>query len=498
MQENESNHSKNLKSKETESEQEETTENKKEMPTAYIAKIPEFTEKWFKNLEELFENWQAFKDAFLQQFTNNNIFITLCNHFCNIKQETSETKVHSHVPADLATAIRHAKNYEMAIKKANHTKLTNLQRKLKTTLQTNNNNSNNHKNINFHSTTIKTTLDYHPTTNLKIVIIVEFQDTKNEIVENYKETNKTEVINIIFHHKNLITNLYHQLIIYQNHKIKTVTINQLYNQYNNNISNLYQFSNIRHHSLNNIKYQPKNWFKITNLHPKINLVITTTESIQITNFQQTALFENEAAAPRSNPFNNTIPSAQIAQNTNLSDIFPFEFKANKSPFLLSNAAVNEQKAITAMYTEATVEEKPIQLILDNGSTRSIITYQLIQQLNQNVDRLTQTVIVTANSMKKTPVGEINNFPFTIDGITILVKANANLDWKTQELKISYQEQYTIVSATCDTFNKCSEKTPVFEFKKKKKLPFTETYMALGSTSNMAEETEQKIFEESKR
>ncbi|KAG9303485.1 hypothetical protein G9A89_018381 [Geosiphon pyriformis] len=80
-------------------------------------------------------------DAFLQQFTNNNIFITLCNHFHNIKQETSETildqfiaglkdklikKVYPHVPADLTTAIRHAKNYEITMEEANHIKLVNL------------------------------------------------------------------------------------------------------------------------------------------------------------------------------------------------------------------------------------------------------------------------------------------------------------------------------------------------------------------------------------
>ncbi|KAG9298406.1 hypothetical protein G9A89_000405 [Geosiphon pyriformis] len=97
------------------------------------------------------------------------------------------------------------------------------------------------------------------------------------------------------------------------------------------------------------------------------------------NFQQTALFEGETATPKSNSSNNIIPSAQIAQNTNLSDIFPFKFEANKLPFLLSNAAVNEQKAITAIYTEAKVEEKPIQLILDSRLAESIITYQLIQQ-----------------------------------------------------------------------------------------------------------------------
>ncbi|KAG9297166.1 hypothetical protein G9A89_019447 [Geosiphon pyriformis] len=236
------------------------------------------------------------------------------------------------------------------------------------------------------------------------------------------------------------------------------------------------------------------------------------------NFQQTALSEGEVAAPTLNPSNNIILPAQIAQNANLSDIFSFKFKANKSPFLLSNAAVNEQKAITVMYTEAIVEEKPIQLILNSRLAESIITYQLIQQLQKTVDRPAQTVIVIADGMKKTPVREIDNFLFIIDRITIpvkvlvmdapqyqaligndwLLKANANLDWETQELKISYQGQYTIVPVTCGTFNKRSKKAPVFEFEEKKEMPLTKIYMALGSTSNWAEETEQEIFEESRR
>ncbi|KAG9296719.1 hypothetical protein G9A89_001351 [Geosiphon pyriformis] len=177
------------------------------------------------------------------------------------------------------------------------------------------------------------------------------------------------------------------------------------------------------------------------------------------NFHHTALSENRAVAQQQNPFyiSTTISPARIAENTNLSDIFPFKFEANESPFLLSNAAVNKQKAITAMYTEAEVEGKPICLILDSGSTGSIITYQLMQQLKRNVDRPAQTIIVTADGMKKTPVREIENFLFTIDRITIpvkvlvidapqyqaliendwLQKANANLNWKTQELTISY-------------------------------------------------------------
>ncbi|KAG9290182.1 hypothetical protein G9A89_022158 [Geosiphon pyriformis] len=201
-------------------------------------------------------------------------------------------------------------------------------------------------------------------------------------------------------------------------------------------------------------------------------------------FYHTALSEGRAAAQQQNPsyILTIISSARIAENTNLSDIFPFEFEANESSFLLSNAATNKQKAIMAIYIEAEVEEKTIHLILNSGSARSIIIYQLMQQLKRNVDQSAQTIIITAYGMKKTPVEEIDNFPFTLDGITIPVK-----------LTISYQEQHAWVPATCSTFNKCSKKTLAFEFKLEEEKPLIETFMALGSTSNWANETEQEHF-----
>ncbi|KAG9301738.1 hypothetical protein G9A89_003284 [Geosiphon pyriformis] len=125
--------------------------------------------EWFENLAVPFNDWNAFKAAFLEQFTNNNTSITLRNHFQNIKQELSESvmiyigkfnkllrqirqletnnyysdaqildqfitglkdklikKICSHVPEDLNSAIQHAKRYEMAMEEANCTKLANL------------------------------------------------------------------------------------------------------------------------------------------------------------------------------------------------------------------------------------------------------------------------------------------------------------------------------------------------------------------------------------
>ncbi|KAG9284491.1 hypothetical protein G9A89_014095 [Geosiphon pyriformis] len=306
LQENKSNYSESLESKETESKQKKTTENEEKMATAYIAKIPEFID------ENNNTSPQKWLDK-VQKAEDANGWIAILDQFIAGLKDKLIKKIRPYAPADLATAIRHAKNYEMAMKEANHTKLVNL-----------------------------------------------------AIGETSSAAEKK--------------------------------INQLTNKL----------------VLRNFGQQRPNHY-----HTQPSYLTIPEKS----DFQQTALSEGKVATPRSNSSNHTILLAQIAQNANLSNIFPFEFKANESPFLLSNAAVNEQKAITAMYTEATVEEKPICLILDN-------------RLAGN--RPAQTVIVTAD-----------------------------------------------------------EKAPVFEFEEEKKIPFTETYMALGSPSNWAEETEQEIFKESR-
>ncbi|KAG9294540.1 hypothetical protein G9A89_008651 [Geosiphon pyriformis] len=131
--------------------------------------LKETAEEWFENLAASFNDWNAFKAAFLEQFTDNNTFITLCNRFRNIKQEPSQSvmtyigkfnkllrrirqletnnyyfdaqildqfiaglkdklikKVCLHAPEDLNFAIQYVKRYEMAMEEANCTKLVNL------------------------------------------------------------------------------------------------------------------------------------------------------------------------------------------------------------------------------------------------------------------------------------------------------------------------------------------------------------------------------------
>ncbi|KAG9290503.1 hypothetical protein G9A89_002478 [Geosiphon pyriformis] len=283
----------------------------------------------------------------------------------------------------------------MAMKKANHTKLqlkrklTNLQRKSKTISPTNNNS--NPKDINHPKDGIKTTL-YHPLiTSLRFAITVELLATGKKIAESYNKTNK-------------IGQSYYQPSLQAYYPSRLQYQNNYYQPALQPIQQQYQQPPTQHYQILAQKLISQNQFT-----PQNQYQFSQNPSIIILNLAILQYLKNR------------IFIILIAENANLLDIFPFEFKANESPFLLSNAAANEQKAITAMYTKAEIEKKPICLILDNGSAGSIITYQLMQQLKRNVDRPAQTIIVTANGMKKTPVGEIDNFPFTIDRITIPVK-----------------------------------------------------------------------------
>ncbi|KAG9293726.1 hypothetical protein G9A89_019063 [Geosiphon pyriformis] len=463
--ENQSEHSETAANKKNNSEITEKesidSENKEDKMTTYIAKIPEFNGEdietspqewldqvtkaedangwnaarmlrtipyflkgtageWFENLAASFNNWNTFKAAFLEQFTNNNTSITLRNRFRNIKQEPSES-VRLYVPENLNSTIQHAKRYKMAIEEANCTKLkpaqqlrkklTNSQRRLKTISPINNNS--NPKDINHPKDEIKITLHHFLITSLRIAINVESLATGKEIAESYNKTNK-------------IGQSYYQLPPPAYYPPRLQYQNNYYQPTPQPIQQQYQQPPTQH-------YQ---------------------------DFYHTALLENKATAQQQNPSYTltTIPPARITENTNLSNIFPFKFEANKSPFLLNNAATNEQKAIITMYTEAEVEGKTIHLILD--------------------------IIVTADGMKKTPVGEIDNFLFTLDRITIPVKVLV-IDAPQYQalLTISYQGQHTWVPATCGTLNKCSEKAPAFEFELEKEKPFIKTFMALESTSN---------------
>ncbi|KAG9294256.1 hypothetical protein G9A89_021615 [Geosiphon pyriformis] len=146
---------------------------------------------------------------------------------------------------------------------------------------------------------------------------------------------------------------------------------------------------------------------------------------------------------------NILP-ATITEDTTLAAIFSFDIDNLNTHSLFSEAVINQDKPIMALYTDARVGKIDIKLILDSGSAGSIITKQLMDQLGRRVDHAATTQIITADGNTKTSIEEIDNFLFEINGIQIpikvliieatqyqalignnwLSKANATLDWNT--------------------------------------------------------------------
>ncbi|KAG9286732.1 hypothetical protein G9A89_012282 [Geosiphon pyriformis] len=165
------------------------------------------------------------------------------------------------------------------------------------------------------------------------------------------------------------------------------------------------------------------------------------------------LIENQGFDKSTLQTKSNIPPAIITEDTTLATIFFFNINNLNTHSLFSRAAINQDKPIMALYTNARVGEIDIKLILDSGSAGSIITKQLMDQLDRRVDCTTTAQIITADGNTKTPIGEIDNFSFEINGIQIptkvlvmeatqyqalvgndwLSKTNTILDWNTQEL-----------------------------------------------------------------
>ncbi|KAG9306551.1 hypothetical protein G9A89_004748 [Geosiphon pyriformis] len=115
---------------------------------------------------------------------------------------------------------------------------------------------------------------------------------------------------------------------------------------------------------------------------------------------------NNPAFAQKQLLTSNIPPATITKDKFLAAIFPFEFEETTATLLFSGATL-EAKPITVIYTDTKVEGQSIKLILDSGSAGSIITRQLMDQL---ADRAT-----------KTPIGEIADFSFEVNGIMTSIK-----------------------------------------------------------------------------
>ncbi|KAG9288791.1 hypothetical protein G9A89_023088 [Geosiphon pyriformis] len=111
--------------------------------------------------------------------------------------------------------------------------------------------------------------------------------------------------------------------------------------------------------------------KTENCSAKLEISDVTPEDASINNNLKISLKQT---------INNNIPLATVTNNKLLAAIFPFEIEEPTETFLFSGATL-DMKPITVMYTNTKINGQTIKLILDSNSAGSIITQQLINQLD---------------------------------------------------------------------------------------------------------------------
>ncbi|KAG9307432.1 hypothetical protein G9A89_017262 [Geosiphon pyriformis] len=180
---------------------------------------------------------------------------------------------------------------------------------------------------------------------------------------------------------------------------------------------------------------------------------------------------------------NNIPPATVTKNKSLVAIFLFELEETINSPLFSGAALKE-KLITTIYTDAKVDGHSIKLILDSGLADSIITKQLINQLDCQVDCAVSTRIITADRVTKTPIGEIDDFPIEVNGIIVPIKVLVMEATQYQALIGNDWLSKTNVPAMCGHFKPITTPSiPLIEFEKEKAKPTWEVYQVLWADIN---------------
>lgn len=115
---------------------------------------------------------------------------------------------------------------------------------------------------------------------------------------------------------------------------------------------------------------------------------------------------------------------------------------------------------TTLYCDATVKGTEIPLIIDSGAAGSIVSCQLLKDLKIPIDRPSTTMMINVNGERKRPLGEVLNFPITIQDITVpinvvvteaesyaaivgndwLSKVRANIDYESSTMNLTWNKQ----------------------------------------------------------
>ena len=82
-----------------------------------------------------------------------------------------------------------------------------------------------------------------------------------------------------------------------------------------------------------------------------------------------------------------------------------------------------RKAIDAVYCHAYVKEHPIYLILDSGSSGSIISKSFLEKLNRPIEAPSHINMIDINRGHIRPFRKVTNIPIQLDGVIVPIDAD---------------------------------------------------------------------------
>ena len=80
----------------------------------------------------------------------------------------------------------------------------------------------------------------------------------------------------------------------------------------------------------------------------------------------------------------------------------------------------DQKAVDAVYCDAYMDNTPIYLIVDTGSTSSVISKPFLDSIGRKIDEPSTINMMDINGGKKRSLGKVKNLPINIKGTYILI------------------------------------------------------------------------------
>lgn len=178
------------------------------------------------------------------------------------------------------------------------------------------------------------------------------------------------------------------------------------------------------------------------------------------------------------PWNNAGTSIDTTKAHNES---PEDKESNKEGELSQETTVT--LPVYAMNCQALINDKPVHLILDSGSSRNVVSREFLDEIGKKIQRPSNVVITGIHGEKRAALGEVSLtaqiagkiIPFeaivsdatnysALAGNAWLTQLQAVLDWRRNKFKFIWQQQEYIIPASCQnpptTSNVASQPDPV--------------------------------------